>query len=112
MLLSLGYLTSLFYYIPKAALAAVIISAVAPLLDARLARTLWRVRSACSSSVRGRARGPGHPSSPPPTRLLEEGAPRCREVSPRGRGTGCLLRACLRPLPGCGSPLLGPPLPP
>lgn len=44
-LLSLGYLTSLFYYIPKAALAAVIITAVAPLLDTGIARTLWRVRS-------------------------------------------------------------------
>lgn len=45
MLLSLGYLTSLFYYIPKAALAAVIIMAVAPLLDTGIARTLWRMRS-------------------------------------------------------------------
>ncbi|XP_036195045.1 sodium-independent sulfate anion transporter isoform X2 [Myotis myotis] len=43
-LLSLGYLTSLFYYIPKAALAAVIIMAVAPLLDTGIACTLWRVR--------------------------------------------------------------------
>lgn len=42
-LLSLDYLTSLFYYIPKSALAAVIIMAVAPLFDARIVRTLWRV---------------------------------------------------------------------
>lgn len=45
MLLSLDYLTSLFYYIPKAALAAVIITAVAPLFDAKIVRTLWRVKS-------------------------------------------------------------------
>ncbi|XP_036852865.2 sodium-independent sulfate anion transporter isoform X3 [Manis javanica] len=42
-LLSLDYLTSLFCYIPKSALAAVIIMAVAPLFDARIVRTLWRV---------------------------------------------------------------------
>lgn len=44
-LLSLDYLTSLFYYIPKSALAAVIIMAVAPLFDAKILRTLWRVKS-------------------------------------------------------------------
>ena len=44
-LLSLAYLTSLFYYIPKAALAAVIISAVVPMFDAGIFRTLWRVKS-------------------------------------------------------------------
>ncbi|XP_052664211.1 sodium-independent sulfate anion transporter isoform X2 [Harpia harpyja] len=43
-LLSLAYLTSLFYYIPKAALAAVIISAVVPMFDAGIFRTLWRVK--------------------------------------------------------------------
>ncbi|XP_075850121.1 sodium-independent sulfate anion transporter isoform X1 [Microcebus murinus] len=43
-LLSLNYLTSQFYYIPKAALAAVIIMAVAPLFDAKIFRTLWRVK--------------------------------------------------------------------
>nr|XP_012611639.2 sodium-independent sulfate anion transporter [Microcebus murinus] len=43
-LLSLNYLTSQFYYIPKAALAAVIIMAVAPLFDAKILRTLWRVK--------------------------------------------------------------------
>ncbi|XP_025715803.1 sodium-independent sulfate anion transporter isoform X1 [Callorhinus ursinus] len=43
-LLSLDYLTSLFYYIPKAALAAVIITAVAPLFDTRIFGTLWRVK--------------------------------------------------------------------
>lgn len=46
MLLSLDYLTSLFYYIPKAALAAVIITAVIPLFDTKIVRTLWRVKSA------------------------------------------------------------------
>ncbi|NXI10411.1 S2611 protein, partial [Irena cyanogastra] len=43
-LLSLAYLTSLFCYIPKAALAAVIISAVVPMFDAGIFRTLWRVK--------------------------------------------------------------------
>ncbi|XP_064584681.1 sodium-independent sulfate anion transporter isoform X2 [Zonotrichia leucophrys gambelii] len=43
-LLSLAYLTSLFYYIPKAALAAVIISAVVPMFDAGIFRRLWRVQ--------------------------------------------------------------------
>ncbi|XP_051491115.1 sodium-independent sulfate anion transporter isoform X6 [Apus apus] len=43
-LLSLAYLTSLFYYIPRAALAAVIISAVVPMFDAEIFRTLWRVK--------------------------------------------------------------------
>uniref|UniRef100_A0A8C4XKT5 Solute carrier family 26 member 11 n=1 Tax=Falco tinnunculus TaxID=100819 RepID=A0A8C4XKT5_FALTI len=43
-LLSLAYLTSLFYYIPKAALAAVIISAVVPMFDVGIFRTLWRVK--------------------------------------------------------------------
>uniref|UniRef100_A0A8D0EXM7 Solute carrier family 26 member 11 n=1 Tax=Strix occidentalis caurina TaxID=311401 RepID=A0A8D0EXM7_STROC len=43
-LLSLAYLTSLFYYIPKAALAAVIVSAVLPMFDAGIFRTLWRVK--------------------------------------------------------------------
>uniref|UniRef100_A0A8D2NS86 Sodium-independent sulfate anion transporter n=1 Tax=Zosterops lateralis melanops TaxID=1220523 RepID=A0A8D2NS86_ZOSLA len=43
-LLSLAYLTSLFYFIPKAALAAVIISAVVPMFDADIFLTLWRVK--------------------------------------------------------------------
>ncbi|XP_054026666.1 sodium-independent sulfate anion transporter [Dryobates pubescens] len=43
-LLSLAYLTSLFYYIPKAALAAVIISAVVPMFDTAIFRRLWRVK--------------------------------------------------------------------
>ncbi|KAM6175223.1 sodium-independent sulfate anion transporter [Erethizon dorsatum] len=43
-LLSLDYLTSLFYYIPKAALAAVIIMAVAQLFDIKIFGTLWRVK--------------------------------------------------------------------
>uniref|UniRef100_A0A8D2MJL1 STAS domain-containing protein n=1 Tax=Zonotrichia albicollis TaxID=44394 RepID=A0A8D2MJL1_ZONAL len=51
-LLSLAYLTSLFYYIPKAALAAVIISAVVPMFDAGIFRRLWRVQS------EGRGRAP------------------------------------------------------
>ncbi|XP_029339756.1 sodium-independent sulfate anion transporter isoform X2 [Mus caroli] len=43
-LLSLDYLTSLFSYIPKSALAAVIITAVAPLFDVKIFRSLWRVQ--------------------------------------------------------------------
>ncbi|NXD31954.1 S2611 protein, partial [Spelaeornis formosus] len=43
-LLSLAYLTSLFCYIPKAALAAVILSAVVPMFDAGIFQTLWRVK--------------------------------------------------------------------
>ncbi|XP_077710656.1 sodium-independent sulfate anion transporter isoform X2 [Canis aureus] len=52
-LLSLDYLTSPFYYIPKSALAAVTIMAVAPLFDASIFRTLWRMKS-----VRGAGVGP------------------------------------------------------
>ncbi|NWX91089.1 S2611 protein, partial [Nothoprocta pentlandii] len=43
-LLSLAFLTSFFYYIPKAALAAVIICAVMPMFDTAIFRTLWRVK--------------------------------------------------------------------
>ncbi|XP_054987837.1 sodium-independent sulfate anion transporter isoform X1 [Sorex araneus] len=43
-LLSLNYLTSLFRYIPKSALAAVIIVAVAPLFDTKIPGRLWRVK--------------------------------------------------------------------
>ncbi|KAM4663863.1 sodium-independent sulfate anion transporter isoform 1-T1 [Discoglossus pictus] len=43
-LLSLGYLTPLFFYIPKAALAAVIICAVAPMFDLGICKTLWKVK--------------------------------------------------------------------
>ncbi|XP_076791476.1 sodium-independent sulfate anion transporter isoform X3 [Arvicanthis niloticus] len=43
-LLSLDYLTSLFYYIPKSALAAVIVTAMAPLFDVKIFRRLWRVQ--------------------------------------------------------------------
>ncbi|XP_008053385.1 sodium-independent sulfate anion transporter [Carlito syrichta] len=43
-LLSLDYLTSLFYFIPKSALAAVIIMAVAPLFDTKIFGTLWRIK--------------------------------------------------------------------
>ncbi|KAG9473609.1 hypothetical protein GDO78_004092 [Eleutherodactylus coqui] len=43
-LFSLGYLTPLFFYIPKAALAAVIICAVAPMFDLGICKTLWKVK--------------------------------------------------------------------
>ncbi|XP_073444189.1 sodium-independent sulfate anion transporter isoform X2 [Dendrobates tinctorius] len=43
-LFSLGYLTPLFFYIPKAALAAVIICAVAPMFDLTICKTLWKVK--------------------------------------------------------------------
>ncbi|MBN3274210.1 S2611 protein, partial [Polyodon spathula] len=43
-LLSLAFLMPLFYYIPKAALAAVIICAVAPMFDYKVLKTLWKVK--------------------------------------------------------------------
>ncbi|XP_078081853.1 sodium-independent sulfate anion transporter isoform X2 [Mustelus asterias] len=43
-LLSLAFLTPLFFYIPKAALAAVIICAVSSVFDLRIVATLWRVK--------------------------------------------------------------------
>ncbi|XP_068119627.1 sodium-independent sulfate anion transporter isoform X2 [Hyperolius riggenbachi] len=43
-LLSLAYLTPLFFYIPKAALAAVIICAVAPVFDLGICKVLWKVK--------------------------------------------------------------------
>ncbi|KAJ3614515.1 hypothetical protein NHX12_018087 [Muraenolepis orangiensis] len=43
-LLSLAFLMPAFYYIPKASLAAVIICAVAPMVDYRLVANMWRIR--------------------------------------------------------------------
>ena len=43
--LALLFLTELFYYIPKAALAAVIIAAVIQMVDYHIVRTLWRANS-------------------------------------------------------------------
>lgn len=43
-LLSLAFLMPVFYYIPKASLAAVIICAVAPMVDYHTAAQLWRIR--------------------------------------------------------------------
>ncbi|XP_040001859.1 sodium-independent sulfate anion transporter [Xiphias gladius] len=43
-LLSLAFLMPVFYYIPKASLAAVIICAVAPMLDYRVVAKMWRIR--------------------------------------------------------------------
>ncbi|XP_018090584.1 sodium-independent sulfate anion transporter isoform X2 [Xenopus laevis] len=43
-LLSLGYLTPAFYFLPKAALAAVIICAVAPMFDLTICKTMWKVK--------------------------------------------------------------------
>ncbi|KAB0395080.1 hypothetical protein E2I00_003441 [Balaenoptera physalus] len=75
-LLSLDYLTSLFYYIPKSALAAVIIMAVVPLFDTKIVGTLWRVKS-----VRGPDAGPAageRPALPcdrnPPGGVTEPGS--------------------------------------
>ncbi|XP_076001866.1 sodium-independent sulfate anion transporter isoform X2 [Genypterus blacodes] len=44
-LLSLEFLMPAFYYIPKASLAAVIICAVAPMVDYRVVAKMWRIRS-------------------------------------------------------------------
>ncbi|XP_048410819.2 sodium-independent sulfate anion transporter isoform X1 [Stegostoma tigrinum] len=43
-LLSLAFLTPLFYYIPKGALAAVVICAVSGVFDLKIAVVLWRVK--------------------------------------------------------------------
>uniref|UniRef100_A0A4W3JXY7 Solute carrier family 26 member 11 n=1 Tax=Callorhinchus milii TaxID=7868 RepID=A0A4W3JXY7_CALMI len=43
-LLSLAFLTPLFYYVPKAALAAVIICAVLPVFDGGIIAKLWKVK--------------------------------------------------------------------
>ncbi|KAM7418745.1 hypothetical protein PAMA_016052 [Pampus argenteus] len=43
-LLSLAFLMPAFYYIPKASLAAVIICAVAPMVDYRVVAKMWRIR--------------------------------------------------------------------
>uniref|UniRef100_A0A7N6BTU3 Sodium-independent sulfate anion transporter n=1 Tax=Anabas testudineus TaxID=64144 RepID=A0A7N6BTU3_ANATE len=42
-LLSLAFLMPAFYYIPKASLAAVIICAVAPMVDYRIVTKMWRI---------------------------------------------------------------------
>ena len=44
-LLALAFLTSLFRYIPEAALAGVIIIAVIDMADFQLVKVLWRVKS-------------------------------------------------------------------
>ncbi len=46
-LLSLAFLMPAFYYIPKASLAAVIICAVAPMVDYRVVPKMWKIRSKC-----------------------------------------------------------------
>ncbi|TNM85436.1 hypothetical protein fugu_007707 [Takifugu bimaculatus] len=43
-LLSLAFLMPAFYYIPKASLAAVIICAVAPMVDFHVVAKIWRIR--------------------------------------------------------------------
>uniref|UniRef100_A0A671TJ86 Sodium-independent sulfate anion transporter n=1 Tax=Sparus aurata TaxID=8175 RepID=A0A671TJ86_SPAAU len=43
-LLSLAFLMPVFYYIPKASLAAVIICAVAPMVDYQVVAKMWRIR--------------------------------------------------------------------
>ncbi|KAA8595152.1 hypothetical protein FQN60_012287 [Etheostoma spectabile] len=43
-LLSLAFLMPAFYYIPKASLAAVIICAVAPMVDYRVVAKMWKIR--------------------------------------------------------------------
>lgn len=46
-LLSLAFLMPAFYYIPKASLAAVIICAVAPMVDFHIVAKMWKIRSKC-----------------------------------------------------------------
>ncbi|CAG06033.1 unnamed protein product [Tetraodon nigroviridis] len=49
-LLSLAFLMPAFYYIPKASLAAVIICAVAPMVDFHVVAKMWKIRSKCFCS--------------------------------------------------------------
>ena len=44
-LLALAFLTPLFFYVPTAALSAIIIMAVVDLIDFSLLPTLWRLKS-------------------------------------------------------------------
>lgn len=44
-ILSLLFLTPLFYYIPKAALAAIIISAVVFMVEVKVIKPMWRSKS-------------------------------------------------------------------
>ena len=46
-ILALGLLTPLFYYIPNAGLAGVIIMAVLDMADFHLIKKLWQVKSRC-----------------------------------------------------------------
>lgn len=46
-LLSLALLMPAFYYIPKASLAAIIICAVAPMVDFHVVAKMWKIRSKC-----------------------------------------------------------------
>lgn len=43
-LLALGFLTSTFYFIPKATLASVVICAMFSLIDYKAVATLWRTK--------------------------------------------------------------------
>ncbi|KAG7247145.1 hypothetical protein CRUP_007402, partial [Coryphaenoides rupestris] len=68
-LLSLAFLMPAFYYIPKASLAAVIICAVAPMVDYRLVAEMWRVRNdlpwCVARGARQRTQLPSHRASEP-----------------------------------------------
>ena len=44
-IIALALLTQMFYYIPQAALAGVIIMAVMDMVDFQLVKTLWKVKS-------------------------------------------------------------------
>lgn len=46
-LLSLAFVMPAFYYIPKASLAAVVICAVAPMVDFHVVAKMWKIRSKC-----------------------------------------------------------------
>lgn len=108
-LLSLGCLTSLFPYVPKAALAAVIIVAVAPLCDTKIVRTLWRVKSTCPLARQHGATAVPAASPEPQTGRVALGA-----------ATGARARAAVRtgppplaePVEGAGRVSPPPPPPP
>jgi MFS superfamily sulfate permease-like transporter len=52
-ILALLFLTQLFFYIPKAALAAVIIAAVIFMVEYRVVKPIWKMKSEYISNAQG-----------------------------------------------------------
>jgi MFS superfamily sulfate permease-like transporter len=51
--MALLFLTQLFYYIPKAALAAIIIAAVIFMVEYRVVKPIWKTKSEYISNAQG-----------------------------------------------------------